>query len=71
MELLGKRICTVNIWMLLPNHLPKQPSLIYTPAKSAIDIAHFPESSPTLGIIKLFNLCETIGLLLFNFHSLM
>ena len=53
--------------MLLPNHLPKQPSLIYIPAKSAIDIAHFPESSPILGIIKLFNLCETIGLLLFNF----
>lgn len=57
--------------MLLPDHLPKKASLIYTPVESAVDIAHFPESSPTLDIINLFNLCETTELLLLNFHSLM
>lgn len=57
--------------MLLSDHLPKKASLIYTPAESAVDIAHFPESSPTLDIINLFNLCETTELLLLNFHSLM
>ena len=57
--------------MLLPDHLPEKASLIYIPVESTIDIAHFPESSPTLDIINLFNLCETTELLLLNFHSLM
>lgn len=70
MELLGQRIRTVDIFITRPNHLPKKGSLNLHTHQNAIDIVYFPESSPALDIINLFNLCESLELLLLNLHSL-